>query len=338
MYWATCAACGRSWSSRWWGRGPRPITGERCRRRLAYDLASAGCTVASGLAVGVDSAAHDGALCRPAGATVGLLACGHRTSTTPLPAPVGTGASSTMGGVPWSPSTPFGAHVSAAIHLQHPQPPARGHLRGRRGGAGPRAERQRSITARHALDQNRDVFAVPGELGDPSIDAGCNRLITDGANLVQDVHGASWRSIPGAVPPPGTPAAHGRPADPAPAGQTPAGVNPQPLTGPRKEPRPSMGEALPLMVAQEAVPPAERPGDRRRSGSWGSRRRPGASTAALGDLPDWARNRSPGARGSPPRRLLAGPDRAGALRAGAGASGRQVPGRGAGMKLELTAA
>gem|GEM_PF-3140180 len=61
------------------------------------------------------------------------------------------------------------------------------------------------ITARHALDQGREVFAVPGPVGAPQ-SAGCNALISQGARLL-----TSARDLlaPGALPPAPSPAAAG---------------------------------------------------------------------------------------------------------------------------------
>ena len=249
--------------------------GEQCARRLAYDLASAGCTVASGLAVGVDYAAHDGALAAN-GRSVGLLACGldidYPSESRGLKRRI-----LDEGGVLMT-EFPFGerpqrynfnirnrllAGISAGVVVVQ-APEQSGALN----------------TARHALDQNRDVFAVPGEIFDPSM-TGCNRLIKDGAKLVLNVYSILEEYI-GRVP--AGIDAHTVVRKIRAAGQD---VNPQPLNGPRKVPRPSMGEALPLMVAQEAVPPAERPGESA-LGELGVSEEARSLYAALGDLPEGA--------------------------------------------------
>lgn len=249
--------------------------GEQCARRLAYDLASAGCTVASGLAVGVDYAAHDGALAAN-GRSVGLLACGldidYPSESRGLKRRI-----LDEGGVLMT-EFPFGerpqrynfnirnrllAGISAGVVVVQ-APEQSGALN----------------TARHALDQNRDVFAVPGEIFDPSM-TGCNRLIKDGAKLVLNVYSILEEYIgrfPAGID------AHTVVRKIRAAGQD---VNPQPPNGPRKVPRPAMGEALPLMVAQEAVPPAERLGESA-LGELGVSEEARSLYAALGDLPEGA--------------------------------------------------
>lgn len=82
------------------------------------------------------------------------------------------------------------------------------------------------ITARDALDQGREVLAVPGHPLDPRA-AGCNLLIRDGARLVRgvdDVLAALGPELP-APPPPATapaPARRAAPDSPAPPAAAPA--------------------------------------------------------------------------------------------------------------------
>jgi DNA processing protein len=159
--------------------GPRAPTeyGRATARRLAFDLARAGLAIVSGLARGVDAAAHEGAL-EAGGATVAFQACGpervypsaHRALAQRI---AGQGAVVTE----FPPGTP-------------PLPayfPLRNRLISALGEAVIVVEaRERSgslVTARLAADQGVDVWAVPGPLGAPT-SAGTNRLIQQGAGLV----------------------------------------------------------------------------------------------------------------------------------------------------------
>ncbi len=149
-------------------------------RRLAAGLADAGITIVSGLARGIDGAAHEGALAAR-GRTVAVLGSGidvvyppeHRDLATRIVAdgtllsehPVGT--------------TPLPAHFPARNRI----------LAGMTHGTIviEAAERSGSlITARLANDLGREVFAVPGRIDSP-LSAGGHLLIRAGATLVRDV-------------------------------------------------------------------------------------------------------------------------------------------------------
>jgi DNA processing protein len=146
---------------------------------FAHALATSGLAVTSGLAAGVDTAAHEGAIAAN-GLTVAVL---------------GTGPD-----IPY-PRTNSGLHRRiierhGAIVSEHPPgtQPKREHFPARnRLLAGltlgtlviEAAERSGAlITARLAADCGRDVFAVPGSIHNPLV-RGCHRLIRDGAGLVE---------------------------------------------------------------------------------------------------------------------------------------------------------
>jgi DNA processing protein len=152
--------------------------GLRQATRLAESLARAGVTIVSGLARGIDAAAHRGALAA-GGRTLAVLAGGVVKIYPPeherLAAEV----------------IEHGAlvsEVSSTATLQGGMFPQRNRVisglsqgvlvveAGDRSGA--------LITARHAMEQGRDVFAVPGRVEDRS-SHGCHQLIRDGAKLVQ---------------------------------------------------------------------------------------------------------------------------------------------------------
>jgi DNA processing protein len=156
--------------------GARAAThyGRTVARDLAAALARAGLVIVSGLAVGVDAAAHEGAL-EAGGLTVAFQACGpdrvypavHRHLADRI-----AGSGAVVSELP--PRTPPRA----------PHFPLRNRLISASSlGVAVIEARPRSgslITARHAADQGIDVFAVPGPITAPT-SQGPNRLIRDGA-------------------------------------------------------------------------------------------------------------------------------------------------------------
>ncbi len=160
--------------------GSRAATsyGRRCGFTLARDLARLGVTVVSGLAHGIDAAAHRGAL-EGGGATVGVLGCGidvvyprdHEALYRQVAAAGAIISEYPPGTRPDGFRFPARNRIIAGL--------ARGVLvveATRRSGS--------LITARLALDQGREVFAVPGRI-DSSRSAGTHRLLQQGAHLVQ---------------------------------------------------------------------------------------------------------------------------------------------------------
>jgi DNA processing protein len=147
-------------------------------RLFARELACQGLTVVSGLALGIDAAAHRGAL-DVAAATVAVLGCGidvmypyrNRSLAANI---VETGAIISefpLGSTPHAWRFPIRNRIIAAL--------ASGTLIVR---AAPRSGSL--ITARHALELGRDVYAVPGNIFDRR-SVGTNSLIRDGALPVQ---------------------------------------------------------------------------------------------------------------------------------------------------------
>jgi DNA processing protein len=152
--------------------------GLRQAERLAGSLVRAGLTIISGLARGIDAAAHRGALAA-GGRTIAVLGSGVLNVYPPEHAGLAAQVAS------------HGAVISESPPRAEPLPgvfPQRNRLisglalgtivieAGERSGA--------LITARHAMEQGREVFAVPGRIDDRTA-VGCHRLIRDGAKLVQ---------------------------------------------------------------------------------------------------------------------------------------------------------
>jgi DNA processing protein len=147
-------------------------------RRLAEELTSAGLVVVSGLARGIDSAAHRGAL-DASGRTVAVLGSGLDRVYPPENAPLAARIQATgavvsefpLGTGPWKPNFPRRNRVIAGWSRAVVVVEA-----GSRSGA--------LSTARAALDEGRDVMAVPGHPSEPQAE-GANRLLQDGAALVR---------------------------------------------------------------------------------------------------------------------------------------------------------
>ena len=159
--------------------GARNASAAACRfaRGLAHDLGQQGLVVVSGLARGIDSAAHDGALDT---GTVGVIAGGIDIFYPPenrqrQEAMYERGlviAEMPPGTEPRARHFPYRNRIIAAMSsgtVVVEAAPRSGSL----------------ITARLAAEAGREVMAVPGSPLDPRAQ-GCNQLIRDGATLVQN--------------------------------------------------------------------------------------------------------------------------------------------------------
>jgi DNA processing protein len=161
-------------------RRPTPY-GQAVAQKISREVAEAGLTVVSGLARGIDTFAHRGAL-EAAGGTIAVLGSGvnvvYPRENEKLAAeickrgllisefPMGTTAfpqnfplrNRTISGVSYGVLVVEGAQYSGSL-----------------------------ITARLALEQGREVFAIPGNIVSKQ-SWGPNLLIKDGAKLVQDAN------------------------------------------------------------------------------------------------------------------------------------------------------
>lgn len=151
--------------------------GRAAAERISMGLSGRGVTVVSGLARGVDSCAHRGAL-SAGGRTIGVLGCGIDITYPPenrelfhrVAAQGAVLSEFPVGTPPDSDHFPIRNRIISGLSL----------------GVAVVEATLRSgslITARFALDQNRDVYAVPGNV-DSARSEGTNRLIKEGAKLV----------------------------------------------------------------------------------------------------------------------------------------------------------
>jgi DNA processing protein len=147
--------------------------------RLARDLADAGVTVVSGLARGVDTAAHQGALAG-GGRTIAVLGCGLGRIYPPENRGLAERIAATGAVVSEFPVTaePDAWHFPARNRI------ISGWCQGVCIVEAP-TNSGALITAEFAVEQGRDVFAVPGQVTDPR-SRGAHALIRDGACLVED--------------------------------------------------------------------------------------------------------------------------------------------------------
>ena len=158
-------------------RNPTP-QGKQITHELASRLAAWGLVVTSGLAVGVDGAAHQGAL--EGGRTVAVLGtgpdqvypAGHRDLARRIAATGALVSEYPPGEGPRARNFPRRNRLISGLTigtLVTEAAPQSGSL----------------ITARHALEQGREVLAVPGSVRNP-LSRGCHGLIREGARLVED--------------------------------------------------------------------------------------------------------------------------------------------------------
>jgi DNA processing protein len=154
--------------------------GSESAKKLAYQLAYAGLTVISGLARGIDTAAHQGALAAK-GRTIAVIGSGLAKLYPPENGPLAEKIHNGNGAIV--------SEFSMDIEPDRQTFPMRNRIisgwshgilvveAGLNSGA--------LITAAQALEQGRAVYAVPGHINAPSA-MGSNRLIQQGAKLVMD--------------------------------------------------------------------------------------------------------------------------------------------------------
>ena len=166
------------------------VGSRRCTRQggeiafaLAQELAAQGLNIVSGLAYGIDAAAHRGALAAEGegcGKTIAVLGSGLNSLYPRLHEPLAEAIVAAGGAL-------VTEHDADVVARKHHFPARNRIVSGLCLGVvvvEASAKSGSLITARLALEQGRDVMAVPSSVRSP-LAAGCHRLIREGAALVE---------------------------------------------------------------------------------------------------------------------------------------------------------
>ncbi len=224
------------------------LLGLQSVERISADLSRFGVTVVSGLAAGIDRQAHQSAL-TGIGSSIAVLGAGLDVHYPPENEDLRRAMEEKglvvtefgPGTRPEARNFPFRNRIISGLSL--------GVL------VAEAAARSGSlITARLATEQGREVFALPGPLGQPTF-AGCHKLIKQGAALVEGAEdiirtlryqfAAELAAVPSALPAPA-------PAQPAPVVKTAPRSAPAAPAAPRELPQNVTDEERTLLSALSA--------------------------------------------------------------------------------------
>lgn len=153
--------------------------GVRTAERLSRELSYRGLTIVSGMARGIDTAAHRGAL-KSGGRTIAVLGCGldvvypreNKKLSNEIAKQGAVISEFPLGTPPEKFNFPIRNRIISGLSLGTVVVEA-----GRQSGA--------LITTNYALEQGKEVFAVPGHIDSP-VSQGTHQILKDGAKLVQN--------------------------------------------------------------------------------------------------------------------------------------------------------